>query len=191
MSGPSEVTQMLLRWTEGDEEALDQLVPLVYEQLKRLAHARLRHERPGHTLNTTGLVHEAYLKLIDINRVHWKGRDHFLAMASRVMRRILVDHAHRRKAQKRGGGVPDVEFDEASLLVPEMQAEKVLALDEALHRLEAVHPRPCKAVELHYFGGLTQAEVGRVLGVSQPTAMRDLRFARAWLASVWEEDPEL
>ncbi len=182
MSSESDVTQLLLRWSDGDERALEHLVPLVYEPLKQMAHARLRGERRGDTLNTTGLVHEAYLKLVDLDKMHWNGRTHFLAMASRVMRRLLVDHAHRRQAQKRGGSIRKVELDEEVLLISQAQADEFLALDDALRRFEIEYPRPAKALELHYFGGLTQTEVADVLGISQPTVMRDLRFARARLA---------
>jgi RNA polymerase sigma factor (TIGR02999 family) len=182
----ADVTQMLLSWSEGDPEALDRLVPVLYEELKRLAHARLRGEAEGHTLSTTGLVHEAYLKLLDVNRVQWKDRNHFLAMASRVMRRVLIDHAHRRKAQKRGGGRHPAEVEE-DLRIDAAQVELLLELDEALSRIELQHPRQSKALEMYYFGGLTQKEVAEVLGVSQPTVVEDLRFARAWLARLWDE----
>lgn len=178
---------MLLRWSAGDPNALDRLVPILYEELKRVAHARLRGEAEGHTLSTTGLVHEAYLKLVDIDRVQWKDRNHFLAMASRVMRRVLIDHAHRRKAQKRGGGAQRVEEAEVELRIDNAQAEMLLELDDALSRMEAQHPRQSQALELYYFGGLTQKEVAEVLGISQPTVVEDLRFARAWLARVWRE----
>ncbi len=181
---PADVTQILLRWSGGDQEALDRLLPLVYDQLKKLAHARLGGERVGHTLNTTALVHEAYLKLVDINRVQWKDRAHFLAMASRQMRRILIDYAHQRKALKRGGGAQKEVLDE-ELLIPEEMVETLLELDDALQRLAVHYPRQSKAVELHYFGGLTLEEAGEVLGVSAPTVMRDLRFAQAWLAAEW------
>ncbi len=181
---PADVTQILLRWSGGDQEALDRLLPLVYDQLKKLAHARLGGERAGHTLNTTALVHEAYLKLVDINRVQWKDRAHFLAMASRQMRRILIDYAHQRKALKRGGGAQKEVLDE-ELLIPEEMVETLLELDDALKRLAVLYPRQSKAVELHYFGGLTLEEAGEVLGVSAPTVMRDLRFAQAWLAAEW------
>ncbi len=181
---PADVTQILLRWSGGDQEALDRLLPLVYDQLKRLAHARLRGERADHTLNTTALVHEAYIKLVDINRVQWTDRAHFLAMASRQMRRILVDYARKRQAQKRSGDRQQIEWEE-NLLIPDGYTETLLELDEALQRLETTRPRPCKAVELHYFGGLTLEETGEVLGVSAPTVMRDLRFAEAWLAREW------
>lgn len=187
MPAESDVTQMLLRWSGGDPDALDQLTPLVYDQLKRLAHARLQGERLGHTLNTTGLVHEAYLKLVDITRVQWQDRNHFLAMASRVMRRVLINYAEKRKAQKRGGGVHNVALHEDLLPMPEAQAEKLLELDDALRRMEGSYPRQAQALELYYFGGLTQKEVGEVLGVSQPTVVEDVRFAQAWLARVWDE----
>lgn len=183
----SDVTQILLRWSKGDQEALDQLLPVLYEELKRLARGRLRGERPDHTLNATALVHEAYLKLIDINRVQWNDRVHFLAMASRQMRRILIDYAHRRNAQKRGGDQQRVDFEE-ELLISGDYADSLLEIDDALQRLEMEHPRQAQAVELHYFGGLTLEEVGAVLGVSAATVMRDLRFAQAWLARSWGAD---
>ena len=181
---PADITQMLLRWSDGDQEALDRLLPLVYDQLKQLAHARLRYEREGHTFDTTALVHEAYLKLVDIKRVQWTDRAHFLAMASQQMRRILIDYARKRKAQKRSGDRQQIDWDE-ELLISEEYAETLLELNDALQRLETTRPRPCKAVELHYFGGLTLEEAGEVLGVSPPTVMRDLRFAEAWLAREW------
>jgi RNA polymerase sigma factor (TIGR02999 family) len=184
----SEITQLLHRWSEGDEDAFSTLVPLVYERLKYIAHARLVQERAGNTLDTTGLVHEAYLKLTDVNRMQWQDREHFFSLASRVMRRVLIDHAHHRLALKRGGGVHHVELNEEHLLVADADAERFIALDEALQALEVEHPRQGKAVELHYFGGLTQAQVGQTLGISQPTAMRDLRFARAWIARHWNLD---
>lgn len=183
----SDITGMLLGWSEGDPAALDRLVPILYAELKRLAHARLRGEVEGHTLSTTGLVHEAYLKLVEIDRVQWKDRNHFLAMASRLMRRVLIDQAHRRKAQKRGGGAQRLELDEVELRFDTAQAEVLLELDEALARMETEHPRQSQALELYYFGGLTQKEVAEVLEVSQPTVVEDLRFARAWLARVWRD----
>ena len=187
---PGDITQLLLAYREGDREALDRLLPLVYDQLKRLAHARLRGERADHTLNTTALVHEAYLKLVDINRVQWNDRAHFLAMASRQMRRILIDYALMRKAQKRGGEVHKEALDEERL-IPDEHTETLLELDDALRRLAKTHPRQSQAVELHYFGGLTLEEAGEVLGVSPPTVMRDLRFAEAWLAREWDGDLSL
>lgn len=181
MQAPFDVTQMLLRWSEGDQEALDRLFPMVYEELKRLAHARVRQEPPGHTLNTTALVHEAYLKLVDLDRVRWTDRAHFFALASRVMRHVLVNYAERRNAQKRGGERQRVELDEERLL-PDAEVERFLELDEALTRLAAQHARPAKAIEHSYFGGLTNEETAAVLGISRATVERDLRLGRAWLA---------
>ena len=190
MSSPSpsaDITQMLLRWREGDREALDRVLPLVYDELRRLARARLRGEREGHTLNTTGLVHEAYLRLVDVNHVEWRDRTHFLAMASRVMRRVLIDYANQRNAGKRGGGGQRVELGE-DLAGPEIDLDSLLELNDALQRLEAVSPRQAKAVELRFFGGLTLEEAAEVLGTSAPTVMRDLRFAQAWLARELRRD---
>jgi RNA polymerase sigma factor (TIGR02999 family) len=183
-AAPAGVTGLLRRWNSGDRHAFDEATSLVYDELKRLAHSRLRDERPGHTLNTTGLVHEAYLRLADIQRAEWNDRNHFLSMASRIMRRILVDHARRRNAAKRGGG-SDVTLEEHHLLVTAEKADRVLELDRAVHLLEEAHPRPGRVVELYYFGGLPQVEVAEVLGVSQPTVARDLRFALAWLGREW------
>ena len=184
------VTQLLLHWGDGDEQALDRLLPLVYEQLRQLAHARLAGERADHTLNTTALVHEAYLKLIDINQVQWKDRTHFLAMASRQMRRILVDYARERKAAKRGGVQYKVVLDEERFL-PEAQVEIVLELDEALKRLEERNPRRSQAVAYRYFGGLTVEETAAALDISRATAERDLKFARAWLSRDLGRDPDI
>ena len=183
----SDVTQMLLRWSDGDQEALDQLLPVLYQELKEMAHARLRGERRGHTLNTTGLVHEAFIRLVDVNSVKWNDRSHFLAMASRTMRRVLIDHARDRKRQKRGGGAVKEELNE-EFFMSENQAEKLLDLDDALQRLHVRHPRQSRAMELRYFGGLTLEESAEVLDVSAPTVMRDLRFAEAWLAREWGSD---
>ncbi len=182
-----DVTQMLVQWSDGDDDALERLLPLLYDELKRLAGARMRGERSDHTLNTTALVHEAYLKLIDVDRVQWTDRAHFLAMASRQMRRILIDYAHRRNARKRGGGVEHVALEEERY-IPEDYADTLLELDDALQRFEKSYPRQAEAVELHYFGGLTLEESGAVLGVSAPTIMRDLRFAHSWLARDWDPD---
>jgi RNA polymerase sigma factor (TIGR02999 family) len=181
MQVSSDLTQMLLRWSEGDQEALDRLFPMVYDELRKLAHARIREERPGHTLNTTALVHEAYLKLVDLDRVQWQDRAHFFALSARVMRHLLVNYAHRRKTRKRGGDRQRVDLDEERL-IPDAEVDRLLDLDEALTRLAAQHPRPAKAVEHSYFGGLTNEETAAVLGVSQATVERDLRLARAWLA---------
>ncbi len=177
----TDVTQMLRRWREGDPEARDRVLPVVYEELRQLARARLRGERPGHTLGTTGLVHEAYLRLVDVERVEWQDRAHFLAMASRTMRRVLIDYANQRNAAKRGGARHQLTLDDA-IAAPEVNLDSVLELDAALSKLETINPRQAKAVELRFFGGLTLEETAEVLGTSAPTTMRDLRFAQAWLA---------
>lgn len=182
-----DLTGLLLRWRAGDREALDRLLTALYGQLERLARRRLAGERPDHTLNTGALVHEAYLGLVDLNRIEWRDRAHFLAVASRVMRRVLVDHALRRKALKRGGGRRRVPLEDAHLM-SDPQVETLLELDEALRSLEKAHPRQARAVELYYLGGLTQEDVAEALGVSQPTVARDLQFGRAWLARAWRGD---
>lgn len=180
-SPPSEITLLLRQWSDGEPEALNRLVPLVYAELRRLAHRRLRHEHANRSLNTTGLVHDAYLKLIDVRNARFRDRSHFLAMASRVMRRLLVDQARARHAAKRGGGAEAVEFDEA-LCVSEPQ-DALADLDDALQRLEALDPRQGQIVEQRYFGGLSLEETAEALGVSLATVKRELRFAHAWLAT--------
>lgn len=184
----SDITRLLLRWNAGDEQAQDLLVPLLYDELRSLARARLRRERPDHTLDTTALVHEAYLKLGDLPGVRWNDRAHFLALLSRVMRHILVDYARARRAARRGGAQPHVALEE-NRLVPDEQVEAVLDLEEALSQLSGVHPRPAEAVAHCYFGGLTNEEAAEALGVSRATVERDLRFARAWLAQELGADP--
>lgn len=185
-SESADLTVFLRRWRAGEREALDALLPRVYDRLRAMARARLRAERPDHTLDTTGLVHEAYLRLADGGLVDWRDRSHFFAVASTAMRHVLLDHARQRGAQKRGSGRVRVELDPARLgdagLAAETEPETLLALDAALTRLERDHPRAAKAVELRYFGGLTLEEAAGVLGVSPPTVLRDLRFAQAWLA---------
>jgi RNA polymerase sigma factor (TIGR02999 family) len=178
----SDVTELLQQWSNGDGQALDRLVPLLYEHLRKLAHQRLRHEDASPSLNTTSLVHEAYLKLVDLRSARFRDRAHFLAMASRVMRRLLVDHARARRSAKRGGGVAAVELTEA-LLIPDSQAEAITELDEALQRLEAVDPRQSQILEQRYFGGLSLEETAEAVGLSLATVKRELRFARAWLAA--------
>ncbi len=185
---PQDLTGYLRRWRAGEEAARDALLPHVYERLRRMARARLRGERPDHTLDTVGLVHEAYLRVAEGGGTDWQDRAHFFAVASTAMRRVLLDHAKQRRAGKRGGGLARVELDPERLgdagVAAEADPDALLALDDALTRLERAHPRQAKAVELRYFGGLTLEEVGEALGVSAPTAMRDLRFAQAWLAGV-------
>ncbi len=177
----SDVTRLLLRVSDGDQEALDAIVPLLYDALREIAANRLRDERSGHTLSTTALVHEAYLRLVDINRVQWRDRAHFLAVASRVMRRVLVDYARRRGAWKRGGGWERVQIAELADLREE-QARAIGDLDDALTELEKVSPRHTRLLEHRYFGGLKLKECAEVLGVSISTVNNDLCFARAWLA---------
>jgi RNA polymerase sigma factor (TIGR02999 family) len=182
LSSPSDVTLLLRQWSEGDEEALNRLVPLMYAELRRLAHHRLRGEPANRSLNTTGLVHDAYVKLVDVRRARFRDRSHFLAMASRVMRRLLIDQARARRAAKRGGGAEAGELDD-TLLISEPQAEALAALDEALQRLEAMDPRQGQIVEHRYFGGLSLEETAEAVGVSLATVKRELRFAHAWLAA--------
>jgi RNA polymerase sigma factor (TIGR02999 family) len=180
MPEPDEVTALLDGWSQGDRHALDRLLPLVYAELRRIAARRLRHERTGHTLQPTALVHEAYLRLVEQRNVDWRSRAHFYGVAAQVMRRILVDHARRHGAAKRGDDaqrVPLEEVDEAATAteIP------VLALDLALGRLERIDPSLAQIVQLRAFGGLTIAEAAHVLNVSPSTAKRDWRTAKAWL----------
>ena len=175
-----QVTALLLAWRNGNESALEQLVPLVHGELRRLARREMVRERPGHTFQTTDLVNEAYLRLIDVRRVRWQDRAHFFAMSSTLMRRILVDHARERRARKRGGDARRVSFDEA-LTVSAERGSDLVALDEALRALEEVDGRKSRVVELRFFGGLTAEETAEALGVSAETVRRDWRLARAWL----------
>jgi RNA polymerase sigma factor (TIGR02999 family) len=171
---------MLLAWGEGDRAALDELTPIVYDELRRLARSYMRRQNPGHTLQTTALVNEAYLRLVDSSRVNWQNRAHFFAMAARLMRRILVDFARARNSLKRGGNLHKVSFEEA-LAVPLEQETNLIALDEALQKLTELNPRQSHVVELRYFGGLSEEEIAAALDVSVRTVRRDWRIARAWL----------
>jgi RNA polymerase sigma factor (TIGR02999 family) len=177
---PADITGLLRRWEEGDAHALDELMPLMYERLRQLAHRRLRTE-PEASLNTTGLVHEAYLKLVDSPGVRVQDRGHFLGLASRVMRHLLVDHARTRRAAKRGLGVTPLELEEG-IWIADDAVEPVLELDEALQRLAAVDERRSRILEQRYFGGLSLEETAEALDVSLATVKRELRAARAWLA---------
>jgi len=174
-----EITRLLQDWREGSQEALDLLVSRVYEELRAVAAAQLASERPDHTLQATGLVHEAYVRLVDA-KIPWEDRAHFFAVASGTMRRVLVDHARARRAQKRGGERVGVTLHD-DILADGSPADEILALDEALSRLASVDPRKGRTVELRYFGGLNATEIGEVLGVAVATVQRDLRMARAWL----------
>jgi len=175
-----EVTQLLLDWSNGNEAALERLTPLVYEELHRLAHRHMRRERPGHTLQTSALVNEAYVRLIDQQSVHWQNRAQFYSIASRLMRRILVDHARAHNRRKRGGGALQVSLDEAAVVSQERAAE-LIALDEALSSLAAIDQRKTQVVELRFFGGMSVEETAEVLKVSAVTVMRDWSTAKAWL----------
>ena len=179
---PLSPTELLLAWGRGEEAAFDQLVPLVYDELRRLARGHMARERPNHTLQASGLVHEAYVRLIELNAMRWQNRAHFFAMAARVMRRILVDNARARRNEKRGGGVPNVTLEEA-LVVASGPGADLVALDEALTALEVLHPRNSQVVELRYFAGLSLEETAQALGVSIDTVKRDWRFAKLWLFS--------
>ena len=178
---PSEITGLLRRWRAGDPDALNQLIGIVYERLRELAHQRLQAE-PGHpSLNTTGLVHEAYLRLAESPEATLQDRNHFLALASRVMRHVLVDHARARKAAKRGGGAGPLELEDW-MGISDRGLDSLLELDEALKRLEVMDTRQSRIVEQRYFGGLSLEETASALGVSLATVKRELRSARAWLA---------
>lgn len=179
MNDRADLTQLLGAWRSGDRAAFDALVPLVYRELHRLAHSAFRGERPGHTLQTTALVHEAFEHLADA-KVAWQDRAHFFAIAARQMRRILVNHALEKKAAKRGGGAPHAPLDEALDVVGTPSAE-ITDLDDALRRLEQFDERKARILELHYFGGLTYAEMSEVVGLSTTTLDEELRFAKAWL----------
>ncbi|HKY31037.1 MAG TPA: ECF-type sigma factor [Candidatus Polarisedimenticolia bacterium] len=178
-SDPRTVTGLLQAWREGDRGALDSLLPLVYERLRRMARARLRSERPGHTLQTTALVHEAYLRLVGAE-IPWKDRVHFYGAAAQAMRRILVDHARARSATRRGGGAARLPL-EAALDVAAAAPEQLLRLDEALKSLERHDARKSRLVELHYFGGLTLEELALATETPPRTIEREMRLARAWL----------
>ena len=175
-----DVVELLAAWSHGDQSALERLIPYVYADLRRLARQHMRRERPGHSLQTTALANEAYLRLTDYARMHWDSRAHFLAVAAQAMRRILVEHARRRRQRKRGAGMSRVSLEEAALL-PVSASPDVIDLDEALRRLAAVDARKSRVVELRFFGGLSAAETASVLNVSVPTVLRDWSTAKAWL----------
>jgi len=180
MGDDLDITGLLLAWRGGATDARDRLFPLVYDQLRRIAHRQLGGERADHTLGTTGLAHEAYLKLVDQTRVAWADRSHFFAVASQVMRRILVDYARRLRAEKRGGAPKRVSLTDA-MLVAEERADTLVALDEALIQLAAVDERLSRVVECRFFGGLTEEETAEVLDVTARTVRRDWIKAKGWL----------
>ena len=175
-----ELTQLLIDCSAGSQDAFDQLFPVVYEELRRLAHRYMSRERQGHTLQTTAVVHEAYLRLIDQKHVQWQNRAHFFAIAARMMRRILITHAQSHAYAKRGGGAIKVSLDEAAILSQE-RAGELVALDEALNNLAAIDPRRSQVVELRFFGGLSNEEIAEVLKISPNTVTRDWNVAKAWL----------
>jgi RNA polymerase sigma factor (TIGR02999 family) len=174
------VTQLLTRWSQGDDAALAELTPLVYEELRRLAHRQMGAERSDHTLQTTALVNEAYLRLADQTHPGWQNRAHFFAVAARAMRRILVSYARSQRSQKRGGGAIKVDLEEAALVSPE-ESKEIIDVHEALETLSTLDSRKAQVVELKYFGGLNYDEMAEVLKISSITVRRDWRFAKAWL----------
>ena len=188
MNTSDHVTQLLLDWGDGNQEALDDLMPMVYEELRLMAHRQLRGERAGHTLNTTALVHEAYFKLVDQNRVEWQNRAHFFGIAAQAMRRILLMYARARHRQKRGGGQEPLPLEEAIVLT-DARAEALIDLDDALARLEHIDERLVRLVECRYFGGLTIEETAQALDLSPATIKREWRAARAWLHRALQDNP--
>src|SRR6266446_383854 len=177
---PHRVTQLLVEWSHGDDSALGELTPLVYEELRRLAHHFMEGQRPDHTLQTTALVDEAYLRLADQTNPNWQNRAHFFAVAARAMRQILVSYARSQRSQKRGGGALKVELDEVAVVSPE-ESKEIVDLHEALERLTTLDSRKAQVVELKYFGGLNYDEMAEVLKISRVTVRRDWEFAKLWL----------
>jgi RNA polymerase sigma factor (TIGR02999 family) len=187
---PNQVTELLQGWRDGDQRALDALLPLVYKELRRLAHFQLRKERPDHTLQSAALVNEAYLRLVGAAPPLWEGRTHFFAIASQLMRQILVDYARRRRAGKRGGSVCMLSLDDAIEKARGKEVD-VVALDDALQRLAEIDPRQSRIVEMRFFGGLTLEEISAALEIAPATVQRDWTAARAWLHREISRDPSL
>ena len=181
MPHPSEITGLLIAWSDGDRTALERLLPLIERELRRIARQYMRRENPGHTLQATALVNEAYFRLVDQKSVHWQNRAHFFAIAAQIMRRILLNHARDRHRAKRGGQAVQVSLSEVAV-ADEQKSVELIALDEALGRLAETDERKCRVVELRYFGGLSVEETAEVLGVSVVTVARDWKLAKAWLA---------
>jgi RNA polymerase sigma factor (TIGR02999 family) len=177
---PHGVTQLLVAWGNGDQAARDELMSVVYQELHRLAHHYMKRESPGHTLQTSALVNEAFLRLVDQRDVHWQNRAHFFGIAAQMMRRVLVDYARSSRYAKRGGGAHQMSLDEALIVSDERSAE-VVALDDALEGLAEIDPRKSQIVELRFFGGFSIDETAEILGVSPGTVMRDWTLAKAWL----------
>jgi RNA polymerase sigma-70 factor (ECF subfamily) len=180
MSSPSEITQLLVEWSNGNQGALEKLLPLVERELHRLAHSYMRREDPDHTLQTTALINETYLRLIDQRKVQWQNRAHFFGISAQIMRRILSNYARDQNRAKRGGGATQVSLSGIAVISNE-KSKELVALDEALKRLAVEDERKCRVVELRYFGGLSVEETAEVLNVSAITVMRDWKFAKAWL----------
>jgi RNA polymerase sigma-70 factor, ECF subfamily len=176
----TDITRLLQQWTAGDPLALEHLLPIVYDELRRIARCHMGGERPGRTLETTALVNEAYIRLVDSARVRWEDRAHFFAMSSQLMRRILVDAARARGSAKRWGPAERTDFEEA-MVVTEDRGPALIALDDALQRLEQFDPRKAKVVEMRFFGGLSAEETAHILGISAPSVLRDWKLAKAWL----------
>src|SRR5688572_8650971 len=185
-----EVTQLLLAWRQGEPLALEELIPVVHKELRRLAHRYMSGEREGHTLQTTALVNEAYLRLVDSSQVQWQNRAHFFAMAAQLMRRVLVDFARTRNYQKRGGEVLRVEFDEAWMGATDRGGDLVVALDDALQELAKFDARKSQVVEMRFFAGLSATETAEVLKVSEETVLRDWKLAKTWLLRELKKDNE-
>jgi len=179
-SEPQEVTRLLLAWNDGDEGALEKLVPVVYQELRRLAGRQMRRERPDHSLQVTALINEAYLRLVDLQNVQWQNRAHFFALCARLMRRILVDFARARHYAKRGGGAQAIPLDQSVVVSPQ-SSKDLVAVDDALKALAQVDDRKAQVVELRFFGGLTEKEAAEVLKVSAETVRRDWKLAKVWL----------
>jgi RNA polymerase sigma factor (TIGR02999 family) len=186
-TAPDRITALLVECRGGSRDALDRLFALIYDDLRRVAHRQLARERPDHTLVTTALVHEAYIRMVDITRVEWRDRVHFLSMAARAMRRILIDHARQRNALRRGGGERALTLDEA-LAAADMPPDMLIALDEALERLGALNPRLVRVVECRFFGGMTEDETAEVVGVTERTVRSDWVKARGWLRRALESE---
>lgn len=179
MADPEEITQLLNRWSAGDHQARDVVAPLIYDELKQIARGVFRNEHERHTLQPTALVHEAYEKLVGVD-LEWENRSHFFALAARMMRRLLVNHAIRRASQKRGGGALRMTLQDEVHAAPDVE-EDILALDDALTQLATMDERKANIIELHFFGGLTQPQIGEVLSVSESTVRREFKLARIWL----------
>lgn len=181
-----DVSQLLIAWSDGDQAALEKLLPLVNAELRRLAARYMRRERQGHSLQSSDLVNEAWLRLVNQNQVEWRNRAHFFGIAAQLMRRILIDHARKYKYQKRGGGAVRISLDEAAA-VTEARAAELIAVDEALEKLAAIDQRKARIIELRFFGGLDLDETAEVMGVSSPTVQREWRAAKAWLYRILTE----